>query len=105
MRRRPPRSTLFPYTTLFRSRQLEDVFASLGARRLSGGRLETSCDQQFYAYAAVFAAGGSVIEAVAPSQGLADQPAIGSAAASAPSAATAAPPDAAGTAGAGLDPA
>src|SRR5687768_18011372 len=27
MRRRPPRSTLFPYTTLFRSAALEEVFA------------------------------------------------------------------------------
>jgi hypothetical protein len=67
------------------TRQLEDVFGSLGEQRLSGGRLEVSCDQQFYAYAAVFAAAGPVIEAVAPSQGLADQPATGSVAASAPS--------------------
>jgi hypothetical protein len=91
------------------TRQLEDAFGSLGEQRLSGGRFEVTCDQQFYASAVVFAAGGSVVEAVAPSQGLADQPATGSAAA--PSAAAAAPvaaPDAAGTvgtAGAGLDPA
>jgi len=79
------------------TRQLEDAFGSLGARRLSGGRFEVSCDQRFYAYAVVFAAGGSVAEAVAPSQDLADQPATGSAAVSAPSAAS--------PAGAGLDPA
>jgi hypothetical protein len=79
--------------------QLEDAFGSLGEQRLSGGRFAVSCDRQFYAYAAVFAAGGSVIEAVVPSQGLADPPATGSAAASTPVAA----PDAAGTAGAGLD--
>src|SRR5882757_8870123 len=30
MIRRPPRSTLFPYTTLFRSRQLQVVVAQLG---------------------------------------------------------------------------
>src|SRR2546425_2325741 len=33
MIRRPPRSTLFPYTTLFRSRRL-DAGSSLGARRV-----------------------------------------------------------------------
>jgi hypothetical protein len=79
------------------TRQLEDAFGSLGEQRLAGGRFEVSCDQRFYAYAAVFAAGGSVIEAVAPSQGLADPPATGSAPVAAP--------DATGTAGAGLDPA
>src|SRR5256885_14763022 len=30
MIRRPPRSTLFPYTTLFRSRRLEDFLLELG---------------------------------------------------------------------------
>jgi hypothetical protein len=83
------------------TRQLEDAFGSLGEQRLSGGRFEVSCDQPFYAYAAVFAAGGSVIEAVAPSQSLADPAAAGLVAA----AATVAPPDVAGSAGAGLDPA
>src|SRR5687767_15569077 len=34
MIRRPPRSTLFPYTTLFRSREGEPT----GGRRLAGGR-------------------------------------------------------------------
>src|SRR2546430_14018547 len=33
MIRRPPRSTLFPYTTLFRSRHT----AAVGARQVSGG--------------------------------------------------------------------
>src|SRR2546426_11297223 len=33
MIRRPPRSTLFPYTTLFRSRSLCLALASLGARQ------------------------------------------------------------------------
>src|SRR5256885_4464099 len=32
MIRRPPRSTLFPYTTLFRSRQLVAAAAAAGAR-------------------------------------------------------------------------
>src|SRR5688572_32354029 len=36
MLRRPPRSTLFPYTTLFRSTQVEDV-ARAGARREDPG--------------------------------------------------------------------
>ena len=81
--------------------QLEDAFGSLGEQRLTGGRFEVSCDQPFHAHATVFAAGGSVIEAVAPSQGFAEPAAAGSAAAAAP----VAPPDAAGTAGTGLDPA
>ncbi len=93
----PATVSLPPLGTL----QLEDAFASLGVQRLSGGRFEVSCDRAFYAYAAVFAAGGSVIEAVAPSQGFADPAATGSAAAAAPVAA----PDAAGTVGADLDPA
>src|SRR3712207_7509688 len=33
MIRRPPRSTLFPYTTLFRSLLVEDHVAALGAER------------------------------------------------------------------------
>src|SRR3712207_8588251 len=44
MIRRPPRSTLFPYTTLFRSARAwcpnpdqEDVVSNRGARRLSRG--------------------------------------------------------------------
>src|SRR5260370_20435252 len=32
MIRRPPRSTLFPYTTLFRSRLLSSAFNSVGCR-------------------------------------------------------------------------
>src|SRR2546427_4266330 len=32
MIRRPPRSTLFPYTTLFRSRAIEDAHVGDGAR-------------------------------------------------------------------------
>jgi hypothetical protein len=93
----PAAVSLPPLGTL----QLEDAFGSLGAQRLSGGRFEVSCDQPFHAYAAVFAAGGSVIEAVAPSQGFADPAAAEAAAAAAP----VAPPDVAATAGAGLDPA
>src|ERR1051326_1754257 len=34
MRRRPPRSTLFPYTTLFRSEILEFILATIRRRRL-----------------------------------------------------------------------
>src|SRR2546422_2131428 len=40
MIRRPPRSTLFPYTTLFRSGQDDDVVAEPG--RLPGQELERS---------------------------------------------------------------
>jgi len=83
------------------TRQLADAFGALGVQRLAGGRFEVSCDQPFYAHAVMFAAGGAVVEAVAPSQSLADLPAAGAAVAAAPTAA----PDAAGTAGPGLDPA
>src|SRR3712207_9543868 len=39
MIRRPPRSTLFPYTTLFRSHLLSpEPFAAFGARRGAGQR-------------------------------------------------------------------
>src|SRR3712207_8781084 len=45
MIRRPPRSTLFPYTTLFRSEE-----GDLGAQRLSAPvRLLTDADQQVVA--------------------------------------------------------
>src|SRR2546430_6073127 len=42
MIRRPPRSTLFPYTTLFRSEPPHKRFAPLGSRTTCGqqGRLE-----------------------------------------------------------------
>src|SRR3712207_9012019 len=35
MIRRPPRSTLFPYTTLFRSKDLQDIIAILGMDELT----------------------------------------------------------------------
>src|SRR5256885_9415915 len=40
MKRRPPRSTLFPYTTLFRSPEADDELVALEARAdvRSGGR-------------------------------------------------------------------
>src|SRR5690349_23778490 len=38
MIRRPPRSTLFPYTTLFRSRFLTDGLAGLADRREDNGQ-------------------------------------------------------------------
>src|SRR5437879_9802440 len=34
--RRPPRSTLFPYTTLFRSQEIQAVVLGLGHRALVG---------------------------------------------------------------------
>src|SRR2546430_14864200 len=40
MIRRPPRSTLFPYTTLFRSLEVDDRLASLGLRVLLREELE-----------------------------------------------------------------
>src|SRR5947207_15175710 len=41
MIRRPPRSTLFPYTTLFRSRLEYRGYDSAGAAVLNGGGVET----------------------------------------------------------------
>src|SRR3712207_7363169 len=38
MRRRPPRSTLFPYTTLFRSRHDHEPFGTLGHADSEGER-------------------------------------------------------------------
>src|ERR1035437_663421 len=39
MIRRPPRSTLFPYTTLFRSRTKPAIFAVVGTLLIGGGLL------------------------------------------------------------------
>src|SRR5258708_21144137 len=36
MIRRPPRSTLFPYTTLFRSQRRPRIYASSSGKKLSG---------------------------------------------------------------------
>src|SRR3712207_7809753 len=46
MIRRPPRSTLFPYTTLFRSRQCEDC-ARRARRGEKPGRRRNLMDQSF----------------------------------------------------------
>ncbi|HYL06678.1 MAG TPA: hypothetical protein VE075_11595, partial [Thermoanaerobaculia bacterium] len=59
------------------ARFFEDAFGQLGEQRLAGARFEVSCDQPFYAHAAVFAAGGAVSETVTPSQGTADLPVTG----------------------------
>src|SRR2546422_7860901 len=39
MIRRPPRSTLFPYTTLFRSREVADVVVRIGVDKRAGTRV------------------------------------------------------------------
>src|SRR5438874_5914759 len=45
--RRPPRSTLFPYTTLFRSRwHRDDRVRSEGGYRRRGGRRDRVCARQ-----------------------------------------------------------
>src|SRR3989442_9392960 len=44
MIRRPPRSTLFPYTTLFRSRSLFGHYQRLAEWRQALSELPTSCD-------------------------------------------------------------
>src|SRR5256885_14276457 len=41
MIRRPPRSTLFPYTTLFRSGELGEVAADLAGSRKTGDLIRT----------------------------------------------------------------
>src|SRR5256885_7558270 len=42
MIRRPPRSTLFPYTTLFRSPRNAQVYSDLGAALIEKGNQDTS---------------------------------------------------------------
>src|SRR3989441_13197351 len=54
MIRRPPRSTLFPYTTLFRSQQeragkLSDLIGPHGARLMPGAARREIRRQQWYA--------------------------------------------------------
>src|SRR3712207_6878678 len=44
MIRRPPRSTLFPYTTLFRSREPEGVLGLLGGGRSAGAEADGSVE-------------------------------------------------------------
>src|SRR3712207_8832171 len=58
MIRRPPRSTLFPYTTLFRSRSSQGT-------KLSGG------EQQMLAIARVLRTGARIILLDEPTEGLA----------------------------------
>src|SRR3712207_205524 len=44
MIRRPPRSTLFPYTTLFRSLEIDPDLAALLEERYDDPRLQVVCD-------------------------------------------------------------
>src|SRR5260370_19586688 len=46
MIRRPPRSTLFPYTTLFRSDSSGTILSSLSSRLPCRSRLKTYCMSQ-----------------------------------------------------------
>src|SRR2546430_17310309 len=45
MIRRPPRSTLFPYTTLFRSPNRETLYARLKKRALKDNRLDDANEE------------------------------------------------------------
>src|SRR2546422_5644286 len=47
MIRRPPRSPLFPYTTLFRSARVGGVFSQRRAGALIGFRLENGAHERF----------------------------------------------------------
>src|SRR2546422_3381109 len=46
MIRRPPRSTLFPYTTLFRSLTVRNINPSLGFRERGARRTPSSCSSE-----------------------------------------------------------
>src|SRR2546430_12767503 len=46
MIRRPPRSTLFPYTTLFRSARLNGAFCGLVPIELEGNRMQARRDRK-----------------------------------------------------------
>src|SRR2546422_7725778 len=48
MIRRPPRSTLFPYTTLFRSMNFLDVFTRLATSSMAQGPLTLICLALFF---------------------------------------------------------
>jgi hypothetical protein len=52
------------------TRQFDDAFAILGELQIADGRFETSCDQQFYAYATVLQVGGPVTNFVEPSRAM-----------------------------------
>src|SRR3712207_9183520 len=56
MIRRPPRSTLFPYTTLFRSRGMTRQAEIAASTRAHDARVDSVCDQ----VRAAVAAGGPV---------------------------------------------
>src|SRR2546422_2072763 len=47
MIRRPPRSTLFPYTTLFRSLSDQGPYLHRGCRRSSGAYLQTATGERW----------------------------------------------------------
>src|SRR5260370_42398662 len=68
MIRRPPRSTLFPYTTLFRSQREAGAWESIGAWTTSGRNIATS-DEPIRVHAALITRG--LIEAlgVQPARG------------------------------------
>src|SRR3712207_8778977 len=46
MIRRPPRSTLFPYTTLFRSRDARDAHGPVGPGRVLGGAGSSASNEE-----------------------------------------------------------
>src|SRR2546426_6904790 len=64
MIRRPPRSTLFPYTTLFRSLALVDVGLAQGGHAIAQHAVAVRVDQADLEATTVVVGGGDLVEAL-----------------------------------------
>src|SRR3712207_8039956 len=61
MIRRPPRSTLFPYTTLFRSRERKERLGGLLSQRAQPGGVPGCEDDRLHVELGAFVPGGQVV--------------------------------------------